>query len=116
MSKKNKTTLLDVIKDFIQIIFSRVNSTPGKVNIGFGFFIVLVIFIVLFQPIVFYILQMIQSICNAILSYYEKELIPISESGDTILALSICLIFLFIESILCSLLVHWSESNKKALK
>ena len=115
MAKEPKTNLLDVIKHFIDIIFNRIKSTPGRVNIGFGFLIVLVIFLVLFQPVAFYILQILQSLFNAVLVYFQKEQIPLSESADTIVVLIICLGILIFESIFCSLLVYWSDIKKREL-
>lgn len=115
MAKEPKTNLFDVIKHFINIIFQRVTSIPGRVNIGFGFFIVLVIFLVIAQPIAFYILQIIQSVLNAALVYFQKEPIPLSEGANTILVLIICLAILMVETVFCSLLVHWSDIKKKEL-
>lgn len=115
MAKEPKTNLYDVIKHFISIIFQRVTSIPGRVNIGFGFFIVLVIFLVIVQPIAFYLLQMIQSVLNAVLVYLQKEPIPLSEGANTIIVLLICLAILLVETVFCSILVHWSDIKKKEL-
>lgn len=113
MAKKTKISLLDIIKHFVDIAFNRIKSTPGRINITFGFLMILVIIVVLFQPIVFYILQMFQALLNFILVILEKEQIPLSDSANTITVLVICLITVIVESVLCSLLVYWGESKRR---
>ena len=113
MAKSNKTTLIDVIKHFISIIFGRIKSTEGIVNICFGFIILLVAFLVLAEPIANTVLQIFQSIINMILILCDKQTIPIAESGNVLLTLLICLIILLLESVFCSLIVNWAENKKR---
>lgn len=116
MAKSNKTTLIDVIKHFISIIFGRIKSIEGIVNICFGFIILLVAFLVLAEPIANTVLQIFQSIINMILILCDKQTtIPIAESGNVLITLLICLIILLLESIFCSLIVNWAENKKREL-
>lgn len=116
MAKSNKTTLIDVIKYFISIIFGRIKSTEGIVNICFGFIILLVAFLVLAEPISNTILQIIQSIINMILILSNKHTIPIAESENVLFILLICLTILLLESIFCSLIVNWTANKKREFK
>lgn len=113
MEKSPKTNFFDVIKSMIQIVLDRVKTTSGRVNIAFGFLIVLVIIIAISQPIAFYVLQMIQSLLNAILTFSQKDQIPLSQSANPIIVLLICFIMFIIESVFCSIIVYLFDLKKE---
>lgn len=116
MSNNKKKTLLDVISDSIKLIFSKVDSSAGKVNIVGELVTVLIIFIVTIQPVAVYILKIIQSIINGFLSYHGKSTIPVVEDSSQITTLIICMIFLLVESFLCAFFVNLSESGKEKIE
>lgn len=116
MAKKSKKNLYDVIIFLIRMIYSRVESKIGKVNITGGLLIALLACLSIVQPIVFYILQMFQFLLNSLLDFFEKDLIPLNESSNTWLVLLISLAFLTAESIFCSWMIYWSDSKKKELE
>ena len=117
MAKKNKTNIYDILKLLVQSVFKRVESTAGIVNVALGFLILFIISFVLFQPIIYYILLMLQSIINMILLILSKSVLPVeTDSPNVIIALVICLSFLLAEIVFCSLLVRHHETTKKELQ
>lgn len=108
---RKKTGLFDLIKYFIEMLFDKLESNAGKVNISVGLLLLFLVAILTISPGLYYFLLIIQTICNTVLQYYGKDLIQISESSPSLTLLIACVIIFLIESIICTVVVYKYEKE-----
>lgn len=109
--RRKKTGLFDLIKYFIEMLFDKLESNAGKVNISVGLLLLFLIAILTISPGLYYFLLIVQTICNTVLQYYGKNLIQISESSPSLTLLIACVIIFLIESIICTVVVYKYEKE-----
>lgn len=108
---RKKTGLFDLIKYFIEMLFDKLESNAGKVNISVGLLLLFLVAILTISPGLYYFLLIVQTICNTVLQYYGKNLIQISESSPSLTLLIACIIIFLIESIICTVVVYKYEKE-----
>ncbi len=108
---RKKTGLFDLVKYFIEMLFDKLESNAGKVNISVGLLLLFLVAILTISPGLYYFLLIIQTICNTVLQYYGKNLIQISESSPSLTLLIACVIIFLIESIICTVVVYKYEKE-----
>lgn len=108
---RKKTGLFDLVKYFIEMLFDKLESNAGKVNISVGLLLLFLVAILTISPGLYYFLLIIQTICNTVLQYYGKDLIQISESSPSLTLLIACVIIFLIESIICTVVVYKYEKE-----
>lgn len=109
--RRKKTGLFDLIKYFIEMLFDKLESNAGKVNISVGLLLLFLVAILTISPGLYYFLLIVQTICNTVLQYYGKNLIQISESSPSLTLLIACVIIFLIESIICTVVVYKYEKE-----
>ena len=110
---KGKTNFYDFLKTLVQAGFAEVNSTTGKINLSLAALLGIVLGLFIVTPMWGYVVQIFVSLGNLILLLCDKtaklSYSPHSFTWEPIA----CLIMLFIEIILCSLIVYFSEKHKE---
>lgn len=110
---KQKNSVFDLFKTLINSSLDRVHSNAGRANIIFGIMILIVIFFIIIQPISYYVLVGLQSICNLVLAICSKETILIHQDANNTFVIIFCLSSLIFESVFCTLLIKFSDDKKK---
>lgn len=115
--KNNEKGTNGLIKNFMDIVYTKITFKSGRVNLTCGFFLLVVLCFILVAPVTEYLLKMVQYICNTVLLLFDKTTIPIETKDFLWTPLIILLVLLlFFESFVCFLIIHWSEKVKPSKK
>ena len=104
--------IFSVIETLIKSVYKKLESRIGRINVLTGFIILLIALAFVLAPVAHYILLGIQTICNMVLILNNKETMPIDTSAPSMEQVTAWMIIIFVESLICAVIVYLSEQLK----